>query len=203
MNEVKIYILDCGFLSDSAVFDEQLKNATARRREKINRLKFDSDKRLELGADILFRRALCEYSKAAEKTNGYGKPYIEGCRLDYSISHSGSFAMLAVSENKVGCDIQKIDGNERHGVAKKFFTQSENRLIESGKLDFFRLWTLKESYIKMLGTGLKTPLDSFEVELNNGAAHISGCAVKEYFSVPGYAVSVCSDENAIFKFIKE
>ena len=34
---------------------------------------------------------------------------------------------------------------------------------EQKELDFLRLWTLKESYMKMTGKGMSLPLDSFEV----------------------------------------
>ncbi|MDY6426445.1 MAG: 4'-phosphopantetheinyl transferase superfamily protein, partial [Bacteroidales bacterium] len=54
-------------------------------------------------------------------------------------------------------------------IAKRFFTSEEYDLIKSQKTDelqtkmFFRIWTLKESFVKCIGTGLSTPLNEFSI----------------------------------------
>ena len=40
-------------------------------------------------------------------------------------------------------------------------------------LCFFRLWTLKEAYLKAIGTGLGTPLKSFAFALNRSASRLN------------------------------
>ena len=71
----------------------------------------------------------------------------------FSISHSGSYVAVAVSERPVGVDIQKYNGEKVLDVAKKFFTEAEKRqLAESdGKIDCFYLtWCKKEALWKSL-----------------------------------------------------
>ena len=52
----------------------------------------------------------------------------------------------------------------KNDIAKRFFTSAENEFINLSsdkRLAFFEIWTKKEAYLKQIGTGLKTPLDSF------------------------------------------
>src|SRR5262249_37063214 len=53
----------------------------------------------------------------------------------------------------------------------RYFSASENRRLDACPpleyaARFVEIWTLKESYIKALGTGLNHPLDSFSFELD-------------------------------------
>ena len=65
--------------------------------------------------------------------------------------------------------IEKIDLN----VAKRFFSETEYDFL-SGKnteeektVSFYRIWTLKESYVKALGEGLSIPLNAFDIVFEN------------------------------------
>ena len=64
---------------------------------------------------------------------------------------------------------------------------------------FYRLWTIKESFVKMLKKGLAMGLDSFEVSFNDGISIKNNdekvaCHIKEY-NLEGYKISVCSEEE--------
>ena len=66
-------------------------------------------------------------------------------------------------------------------------------LKNSGNLDidFFKIWTMKESYIKMLGTGLYTSLSSFDIFKPSNK-------YKYYNTLYGeYSISVCYQEKDI------
>ncbi|MEI3614740.1 4'-phosphopantetheinyl transferase family protein [Pseudogracilibacillus sp. SO30301A] len=70
-------------------------------------------------------------------------------------------------------DIEKRDNADR-GVAKRFFHPIEYEDLKAitGRYQnevFFDLWTLKESYIKCMGTGLQTPLHSLSVRIHESA----------------------------------
>lgn len=198
--KVKTYLFDCDCLKDGAVFDRFLNEISESRRQKINRVASENDKRLSLGAAILLKRALGEYTKKTESLGEHGKPYIEGCPLKYSISHSGRYAFLATAETEVGCDVQEMLPKDFGKISKRFFTEGENALINGENGMFYRLWCIKESYIKMLGTGLSKPLGSFEVKIKNGAPYIDGtCTVKEFELAEGYRFAVCAGGNAEFE----
>ena len=73
-----------------------------------------------------------------------GKPYLD---KDYiSISHSGEYVVVAISEKEIGVDIQKIEYREK--VVSLFSEEVKDAHM------FTRLWALKESYGKYLGIGL-------------------------------------------------
>jgi 4'-phosphopantetheinyl transferase len=56
-------------------------------------------------------------------------------------------------------------------LARRFFAPAEAAAVVAAPPEkqtelFFRFWTLKEAYIKALGTGMYTPLASFSFTLN-------------------------------------
>lgn len=101
--------------------------------------------------------------------NEYGKPLLIKPKGKYfNISHSGEWVLCGVSETPIGID---IEGGivEVVPIAKRFFSEEENKYIDSHLLcdrydAFFQIWTLKESYIKCIGMGLYIPLDSFHFD---------------------------------------
>lgn len=105
--------------------------------------------------------------------NKYGKPVFEDRNLEFNLSHSGDFALIAVSQGcKVGVDIERIrSGMEHEKIARRFFSPNEvaelMAMPPDQKIDgFFNCWTRKEAYIKAQGLGLSLPLDSFDVSLS-------------------------------------
>ena len=73
----------------------------------------------------------------------------------FSISHSGNYVAVAVSNAPIGVDIQKYNGEKVLDVAKKFFTEAEKRQLakSDNKVDCFYLtWCKKEALWKSLAT---------------------------------------------------
>lgn len=129
------------------------------RREKADRFKFQKDKALSIGAWILYERLREEWQVPEHAV--------------YNLSHSGSYVLCsldtkAAAEQKAGCDIEQ-PGKNQEGIARRFFTEAECAYIDSGeneaaRVDFFyRLWVLKESYVKARRVGLSLGLDTFEI----------------------------------------
>lgn len=144
----------------------------------------------------------------------WGKPGILNSKIDFSLSHSGKYAVVAVSDCFVGVDIERIR-TERLAVAKRFFHEKEYREIERMEdavlrnQKFVEYWTMKEAYVKREGKGLQIPLNSFLIE--RGRDNVSYvlpemgkpiCLVT-HFLEDSYVVSVCSeDSKAIESFQK-
>lgn len=118
------------------------------RREKADKLSFSEDKKRSLGAALLLNLILKDKDFQLE-TEESGKPFIKGNPFYISLSHSGDYAVLAVSEKPIGCDIEKIREINPE-MPKKIFGEE---ITEKEK--FFELWTKKESYLKLSGEGLK------------------------------------------------
>ena len=84
-----------------------------------------------------------------------GKPYLPGCPLSVSLSHSGGYVAAAVAETRVGIDLQALRGISDR-VLRRFYSQEEQSWIRAGDRTrrAIRLWTMKEAYAKLRGDGI-------------------------------------------------
>lgn len=172
-NKTLVYYSDASILSDPALFQVLYEKQPIYRQKKIDDLRFDTDKRLSLGAGVLLQRALWDAGLDGREVQvqfgEHGKPYFADLpQFHFSLSHSGSMVLCAVSEYEIGCDVERIrDYKER--LAKRFFHPQEIDALEAQtdaeakRLLFYRIWTLKESFLKATGRGLSLPLNSFAV----------------------------------------
>ena len=111
------------------------------------------DKKRTLAGRYLLKKMIRELYGREEftvKLNENGKPYLDFCY--FSISHSGDFAVCAVSDFPVGVDIehmQQLKKREKYML----FTPIESEYVnKSDSLNrFYTLWTRKEAYIKAKG----------------------------------------------------
>lgn len=85
-----------------------------------------------------------------------GKPYIEGDKIYFSLSHSGKKGVVAIYESPVGVDLEYIKNRDYPSVLSRF-TAREREEITSRE-DFIRHWTAKEAFIKMRGCTLASAL---------------------------------------------
>lgn len=91
--------------------------------------------------------------------NNYGAPYIEGGPY-FSISHCKTGIAVAISENPIGIDIEVIRTFKPELMRKTMNLTEQQHIISSTNpdLEFIRLWTQKEAYLKLKGTGIITDL---------------------------------------------
>jgi len=199
-----IYILNTMELENEEVFSQAYYNCSDYRQKKIDKMRFDKDKRLSLAVGILMDYGLKKYGMQ-EKDRVYitlkeGKPQIEDHpEIHFNASHSGVYAAVGFSESEIGLDLQEFC-KFKPGIAKRFFANSEYedmmRLPEDlREKRFFRLWVLKEAYIKYTGRGMQQPLDSFFFAFDKKDGLIqddfSDCYFKEYIPCEGYRLAVC------------
>jgi len=157
------------------------------RLNKMNRLPRTESKKLSAGAYLLFIRA-CELNGLSPEyeVGANGKPdFIDGT-VHFSLSHSGNYAVCAISDKPVGVDIE-IPRSGSLRIAERFFAPDELTHIKNAADpddEFCRVWTMKESYIKALGLTLSS-LDSFSV------LKAVGCAFFNH-RFNAYNISVCT-----------
>ena len=87
-----------------------------------------------------------------------GKPYFGDCpQRHFNLSHSGEFALCALSDAPVGVDIEVVRPRRDHLPAYIFKgADYERYLALGGDWDaFYTLWTEVESIIKYTGEGLR------------------------------------------------
>lgn len=181
------------------------------RRQRIKRFMFQKDSIMCLLGDVLARYAICRRLKYKNNQlrfalNQYNKPHLDmPANVHYNVSHSGDWVVCVLSNEKAGIDVEKIKKTD-FDIAKRFFTANEYLSIMSQPSDsrvkhFFRLWTLKESYIKADGRGLSLPLDSFSIDINQDLISVTtdnelkGCCFKQFDLDDEHLVSICALEN--------
>ena len=103
----------------------------------------------------------------------YGKPFVPDSDWQFSLSHSGDFMLCAFARNlQVGADIEQMRlMPDYEAIAERYFANEERRQLRElpdGRRQegFFRIWTLKEAYLKATGEGLNFPLSDFDVSLS-------------------------------------
>lgn len=182
------------------------------RRKKILLMKKEESRLQSLTAGSLLHFALCERMGDVEKNSGpfsmgygrNGKPYLkEYPDIHFNLSHSGRYVCCALSHTPVGVDIQKITDVKR-GIAERFFTGKDNQRLEAcggeeRKALFFRMWSIKESFIKLTGEGIAGGLDSFEIDwkrsvVSDGGKTEPSAYFSEWNELAEYSACVCSRE---------
>ncbi len=89
-----------------------------------------------------------------------GKPYLADVPLFVNLSHCKELAICAVAAVPVGVDCESPRVVKESTVTRICSSAEQAFLNESADMpyDFSRLWTLKESYGKCIGAGIRLPL---------------------------------------------
>ncbi|HEV7523823.1 MAG TPA: 4'-phosphopantetheinyl transferase superfamily protein [Acidimicrobiia bacterium] len=143
----------------------------------------------------------------------HGRPTVAGAGgLSYSLSHSGSFAILALADGdaRVGVDVEQVQPRRRLGALAARVLNDEEHAdwlaiddADDQLRSFLRAWTAKEAYLKALGIGIATRLRDVPVrvegwtatELRVGGARIASLAIDRtdfgvrYLESPALAMS--------------
>ncbi len=126
-----------------------------------------------------------------------GKPYIKNNPVYFSISHCDGLAVCVLSEDEIGVDCESVR-RASGAVMKRCYGDSEaNHILTSADSDktFSRLWTLKESYVKMTGDGIASDLKTKCFDIENGRTLFESRAVFYHYNCQfddnDYFISVC------------
>ncbi|NMB34027.1 MAG: 4'-phosphopantetheinyl transferase superfamily protein [Clostridium sp.] len=196
---------------DNNLYEEILNELPRDKVDRIKRFRRIEDSMRTLAADLLIRTAACIRFNTQNRFLKFqkgckGKPYLLNNKdFHFNLSHSGDFAVCAISNKTIGIDIEKVQDMD-FSIAKRFFSQSETQDLfskdgEARKQYFFDLWTLKESYIKADGRGMFLPLNSFSFGIKDNIItfktenKLRDCFFKIYTIADQYKISVCTLED--------
>jgi 4'-phosphopantetheinyl transferase len=170
-------------------WDAALGLLDAEERRRAERFYFDRDRRTFVAAHALLRRLISSLLPAAPEAwsfalGSHGKPRIAGpvasTDLEVNLSHTEGLVVAAAARGLVlGVDVERHTRTVDLALAGRYFASAEVRAFEmlpaeARRERFFRLWTLKEAYIKAVGLGLTLPLDSFAFTLDPIGITIDG-----------------------------
>ncbi len=171
-----IYILEIDRNLKTEEFARLLNFVSKEKQERIQRFRRYEDAQRAVLGDLMARSAILGRASIKNKdlffgTNDYGKPFLHNpSGLHFNISHSGKWVACAVDNNPVGIDVEEVKPID-FKIAERFFSASEYESIISQPEEkrvncFYRIWTLKESFVKAEGKGLSIPLHSFSMEID-------------------------------------
>lgn len=152
--------------------------------DRINQYRFKNDFKLCLVGRLMIRKCIQMATKITWKDiklgrSSRGKPELHNklSNLEnfyFNISHQGDYTVLAASTKaNVGIDIMKFSKPNNTDICsffklmKRQFIDAEWRYIMSNETErkqlkaFYRLWCLKESYVKAIGSGVGTNTASY------------------------------------------
>lgn len=206
---IRLLLADVRPLEDPAAYAELYGRASSVRKAAADSFRFGKDRRLSIGAAALLDISLGA-AGLREKDMEYGfsangKPYfLNAPWLHFSVSHSGTKVAAVFSDREVGCDIEEVADIDLT-VAERFFHPEEYLAImasggpQERSREFFRYWTLKESYMKATGLGMSLPPQSFSVCPEAGTCTGGPDCGFSFFSpgsFAGYECAVCFRQPA-------
>ncbi len=148
-------------------------------RKRAGRFLHAHDRRDFVAAHLLARHLLASLGAGrpaalAFRPDDRGKPRLIGETADrdlrFNLTHTDGLVAVAAAEGaEIGIDAEAVDRSPvDEDIAPTVFTAAEMTSLDgltgaAWRQAFFRQWTLKEAVVKMLGTGLSTPLPSVQV----------------------------------------
>lgn len=126
-----------------------------------------------------------------EITPGFkGKPFLHNNpEIFFNISHGGAMAACGLDRNPLGVDVEEIRP-VKPAIWKRVLTGEERLYLERYSLkkqdrEFFRIWTLKESYAKAIGLGLALDFTSLSCHLVSEEESARGDLKENVRQIPG------------------
>lgn len=169
-NEIHVWFCCPDEITDKARLDEYHSILSSEERKRQQGFHYEKDQHSYLISHALVRASLSKYCDVQPHqwsftTNEHGKPAISSSvdcpALNFNLSHADGLSACVVSlDNECGVDVENTRRqNKLLPIAERMFAEAEletlrNHTDDEIRNDFFDYWTLREAYVKALGTGL-------------------------------------------------
>lgn len=190
------------------LFNKELAALPLIRRKEILKKAKINDQKLSLAGDMLAKKYLSKlYGISPDELifakGEHGKPYVTNIPAHFSISHSGKYTVLAISDRPIGIDLETI--REFSAItAHKLFNEAELKYIAGTtparrksvmQQCFFEIWTAKEAYLKYTGKGLSGGINSLILDIENNKPIPKNKNIKLTYdySIPDAVTAIITD----------
>lgn len=162
--------------------------------QRASRLRFDLHRARFVRAHAITRLILASYigipaHQLHIEVDCFGKPFLAGPTpfdVRFNLSHSSELMLLGITNGlEIGVDLEfHAENLDWHQIVGDYFSQREVAFLkgmetpEVARIAFYRMWTLKEAYLKAVGQGLRAGLDQVEVACEMGTE-------ASFLSLPG------------------
>lgn len=180
--QVDLWLAHDRQLRDPALLGRFTQMLSAEERERVARRHFPEDRHQQLVTRAMVRAVLSGYVPEIAPAdwsfgrNAHGRPAIANPvarPLHFNLAHTPGLVVLAVaSVPEVGVDVEHAGKRPPLAIARRYFSAVEIEALHSLPPEqqprrFLRLWTLKESYLKAVGTGVVGGLGSMTFHLDD------------------------------------
>lgn len=195
--EVHVWFCQPLLIDDRAKLSEYKSVLSEQEIEHYHRFHFEKDKHSYLVSHVLLRHVLSMYADvhAAQwqfSSNEHGKPELISSvtpDLCFNLTHTEGLCACVISLNRsCGIDVERTGRKDRlAAVAQRMFAEEELAVLNTDniKQQFYYYWTLREAYVKAMGTGL------------------AGSSKQFYFSIDKNDSSVEIQHNDSTQFVTE
>lgn len=152
-------------------------------RQRAARFRKDTTRNQHVVGRGMTRKLLCGQQVAPERIElgflPHGKPFVAAppqAARPFNVAHTEGLVLFAschgaiASEAALGVDVERLSRRTDVELAQRYFAAPEveyvwdHRDADRRQYAFLRVWTLKEAFIKAIGTGLTMPLADFAFE---------------------------------------
>ncbi|XP_042376927.1 4'-phosphopantetheinyl transferase HetI-like isoform X2 [Zingiber officinale] len=189
MQEAHLWCVKPDELKDASLLQEYMKILSPCEKENVLSVKGEVLQKCALLSRVLVRTTLARYTdyrinprSFKFKKNRFGKPEVEWQHndvsflpsLQFNVSHTSSLIACGITVNDpIGIDVEEKQRRPNADVlslASRYFSPPEVQYLkslvdsDSQKIEFIKLWTLKEAYVKALGRGFSgAPFRKFTI----------------------------------------
>lgn len=153
---------------------------------------------------LLARSLGCIFEETELERDSNGKPRFSSSDMTLSLAHSGDMVAVAIAEQAVGIDVQRVR-HVRPGLAERFFHPSEIARIQATNPTtrdelLIGMWARKESFAKFDGRGLRRTIGRFRIGDGTGpflpVIDVHGAPIGVvtllHSTTPGFALASCA-----------
>ncbi len=194
---IKLYIVD---YHDIIPHKEQaMELVTGERLYKALKYVKEEDSLRSLTGSLLMRKHTGGLENI--KYDFYGKPYKDN--VFFSLSHSNDYVVLAVGDTNLGVDIEK--NRARNPKLQDYVLSDEEKKEIKEDIDFYKMWTSKESLVKFTGFGIDRDLKKLTALPLNGDKEFAGrkCHAFNMVYKDDYVISVTSEHDDEIEIVEE
>ena len=125
--------------------------------------------------------------------------------VHFNISHAGEKVSICLChEDPVGVDVEKINPDfEFRSFAEEHFSAGEKRELQEENdralVNFFILWSRKESFLKLTGEGISDDLKNLDMSGRKFSREGTGPVIRSTL-LDGYAISVAITEEKEIRY---
>lgn len=134
----------------------------------------------------------------------HGKPYIARTAIGFNLSRASGTSVVGIIENgDIGVDIEAIAADRSNADIVLSFQEAERRWVEEAidaeerRRRFYRLWVIREAFVKATGEGLSRPPMDVPLAIDAGIPVLRSDGWQAWEAPPtaGYTVAAVSPRN--------